>query len=89
VQECLSRVVGPDGARSARVRLSVDGAASLEIRIQGKPLRGELETPHRRRGDIGTGFAGIRERLRRLGGTLKVSSGGATSVVQASVPIVR
>jgi PAS domain S-box-containing protein len=89
VQECLSRVVGPNGARQAQVRLSCNGSASLEIRIQGAPLHGALDTPHRRRGDIGTGFAGIRERLSRLGGTLKVTSGGATSVVQASVPIER
>lgn len=88
VQECLSRVAGPEGARAARVRLSGNGSVSLEIRIEGRPLRG-LDTPHRRRGDVGTGFAGIRERLRRLGGTLKVSSGGTTSLVQASLPVAR
>lgn len=86
VQECLSRVAGPDGAREARVLLSGNGSVSLEIRIEGRSLRG-LDTPHRRRGDVGTGFAGIRERLRRLGGTLKVSSGGTTSIVQASLPV--
>jgi PAS domain S-box-containing protein len=88
VQECLSRVAGPDGAREARVRVSGNGGVSLEIRIEGPPPRG-LDTPHRRRGDVGSGFAGIRERLLRMGGTLKVSSGGTTSVVQASLPVAQ
>jgi PAS domain S-box-containing protein len=88
VQECLSRVAGPEGARAARVQLSGNDGVTLEIRIEGRPLRG-LDTPHRRRGDVGTGFAGIRERLRRQGGTLKVTSGGTTSVIQASLPLQR
>jgi PAS domain S-box-containing protein len=88
-QECLSRALGPDGGREARVKLSVDGDATLEIRIQGTARETLRETLHRRRGDIGLGFAGLRDRLRRLGGTLKVSAGGATSIVQASVPVQR
>jgi two-component system sensor kinase len=90
VQECLSRIVGLDGLRKARVKLSADGTASLEIRIEGPtPRGGGLEVAHRRRGDIGSGFAGVRDRLRRLGGTLKITSGGTTSIVQASVPVER
>ena len=89
VQECLSAVAGPNGARAAHVHLTTDGVASIEIRIEGGPMSPSRETPHRRRSDIGSGFAGTRERLRRLGGTLKVSSGGTTSIVQAAVPIDR
>ena len=84
VQECLSRVVGIHGSRHARVKLSSNGGATLEIRIDGRSTG--LDIPNRRRSDIGTGFAGIREKLRRLGGTLTVTHGGATSLVEASVP---
>ena len=87
VQECLSWVVGLHGSRHARVHLPGDGSATLEVRIEGRPTG--LDMPTRRRSDIGNGFAGIREKLSRLGGTLKVTSGGTTSIVQASVPLAR
>ncbi|HWC73490.1 MAG TPA: PAS domain S-box protein [Gemmatimonadales bacterium] len=87
VQECLSRMLGPHSAQQATVHLSADGDATIQISIEGAVRGGQLETEQRRRGDIGMGFAGLRERLRRLGGTLKVTSGGTTSVVEATVPV--
>jgi signal transduction histidine kinase len=33
----------------------------------------------------GAGFAGVRERLRQLGGTLKFASGGDHSVIEAAL----
>ena len=86
VQECLSRALDPQNVRVARVDLSVDGNASLEIRIQGSAHGGMLETMQRRRSDIGLGFSGLRERVRRLGGTFKVSQGETTSIVEATLP---
>ena len=38
-------------------------------------------------GDFGVGFAGIRERLRQLGGALTVTTGDGRTVVEASLPV--
>jgi hypothetical protein len=38
-------------------------------------------------GDFGVVFAGVRERLRQLGGTLKITTGGAKSLIEASLPL--
>lgn len=78
VQECLNYVVARGGKREVLVRLTAAPELLLALRIHGAMpfgLHDALST--------GAGFAGVRERLRQLGGTLKFVSGGDHSVIEA------
>ncbi|MGH9488622.1 MAG: ATP-binding protein [Terriglobales bacterium] len=87
VQECLTNVVRHAQARQVRVRLS-GTAAALEIRVgdDGRGfVPGELGT---RPGPRGLGLAGIRERLRGVGGELEiVARPGAGAEMRLKVPL--
>lgn len=86
VQECLAHLLGRAGPREATIRLWEDADVHLDITIHG-PLPLELrEAVTLGNGDFGVVFAGVRERLRQLGGTLKITTGGPKSVIEASIP---
>jgi len=87
VQECLNYVVGRPGARDADIHLSGDGVVALRIAIRGPLPLGLRDALMAGQGDFGIGFAGIRERLLQLGGTLNLIAGGNRSVVEASFPL--
>jgi PAS domain S-box-containing protein len=85
VQECLNHIVGRPGARRALIQLSGDGTACLRITIQGSLPLGLRDALNSGQDEL-TGFAGIRERLRQLGGTLKLMAGEKKSTVEATLP---
>lgn len=72
VQESLSNIYRHAGAAKAWVFLACGeaGDVSLEIRDNGKGLPGDF-SPTR---SSGVGLAGMRERMRELGGTLEIES---------------
>jgi signal transduction histidine kinase len=78
VQECLNYVAARGGKREVLVRLTAAPELLLELRIHGSMPRGLHDAL-----STGAGFAGVRERLRQLGGTLKFVSGGDHSVIEA------
>jgi PAS domain S-box-containing protein len=85
LQESLNYIVGHPGTQNAAVRLSGDSEVLLQVTADGPlplGLRDALSSEH---ADL-SGFAGARERLRQLGGTLKVMGGTDKSVVEMSVP---
>jgi signal transduction histidine kinase len=87
VQESLNYIVARTTMRTVVVRLSRKNTILLEIAIRGAMpfgLRDALSA-----GPPGPGFAGVRERLRQLGGTLKLVSGGDQSIIEASLPLAR
>jgi signal transduction histidine kinase len=81
-QEALNNVLKHAHAGRVALRLTVaDGGATLEVADDGV---GFEPTFH---GSDGLGLRGMRERLERLGGTLRIeSSPGAGTHVQAEVP---
>ncbi|HET9385271.1 MAG TPA: PAS domain S-box protein [Gemmatimonadales bacterium] len=87
IQECLSQLMGHAGPREATIRLLPNGAVKLEIAIHGalQPrMRDDIALGN---GDFGVAFAGVRERLRQLGGTLKITMGGTKSLIEATLPL--
>ncbi|MGH7529823.1 MAG: PAS domain-containing sensor histidine kinase [Gemmatimonadales bacterium] len=86
VQECLSHLSAPGGGRHAAVRVAGNGQVLLEVTIHAALPPGLRESLAIGRGAFGAAFAGIRERLRQLGGTLKIAVGPEGSVVQATLP---
>ncbi len=88
VQECLNYIVGrTKGAREANIHLSGDGVVALQVTIHGSLPLGRRDALDAGQDDFGVGFAGIRERLRQLGGTLDVSTAGDRSTVKAELPL--
>jgi PAS domain S-box-containing protein len=88
VQECLTNIHRHSGSATAAIRLHQEGN-TLTVKVQdygkGIPLEKQHELIESGRG--GVGFAGMRERLRRLGGTLEIQSGESGTVVSAILKV--
>jgi signal transduction histidine kinase len=89
VQECLTNIHRHAESKTAHIRIvRVSGSVCVEVRDQGKGI-----SPHRlaeieSRGS-GVGIAGIRERLRQFGGTIKIESDQTGTRVLASIPLAQ
>lgn len=88
-QESLANVLRHSGSRSASLSLElVDGAAVLQVADQGcgcaVPDEGSLTEGGA--AVVGVGIAGMRERIRQLGGRFEMESGASGMTVRAIVP---
>ncbi len=88
VQESLGNIHRHAGAATARIRLACDAEqVTLEVSDQGGGMSAEtLRAVEAGHGPAGVGIAGMRERLRLLGGRLEIESGGQGTTVRAVVP---
>jgi PAS domain S-box-containing protein len=78
-QEALTNVHRHSGSRSAVIRLfEAGGAVVLEVEDAGQGMPDAD-------GTLGVGLAGMRERMRQLGGTLTVRSGSDGTCVRAEI----
>lgn len=84
MQESLGNIHRHSGSRTAAIRIVREGAdVVLEVRDQGHGL--ELRTDGKV-AKMGVGLAGMRERVRQLGGLLEVETSDHGTTVRASVP---
>jgi len=83
IQECLTNIHRHSGSSTAAIRVKQeDGRLVVEVQDNGKGITQEkLELIKSGRGGIG--FGGMRERLRRLGGTLDIHSDETGTLVSA------
>lgn len=87
VQEALSNVHRHAQCRTANVTLGCKaGFVQLEIADAGRGIPPGVLSPDRP-GFAGVGIAGMRERVRLLGGRLEVQSGAGGTSVQAILPL--
>ncbi|MCX6545495.1 MAG: PAS domain-containing sensor histidine kinase [Acidobacteria bacterium] len=88
VQEGLANVHRHSGTSTARILLSADAEqVMLEVRDQGRGMSPEIvRAIQRKRGDTSVGIAGMRERLRLLGGRLEIESDAQGTTVRATIP---
>jgi signal transduction histidine kinase len=86
VQESLTNIHRHSQSPSANIALGLEGGElRLEIADQGRGMPpGAL---HRTNGSAGVGVAGMRERVRKLGGRFEIESGGAGTTVRMVLPI--
>jgi PAS domain S-box-containing protein len=84
VQECLTNIHRHSGSTTAAILLRQE-SDNLIVRVQdrGKGIPREKQHELIEAGGGGVGFAGMRERLRRLGGTLEIQSDGSGTAVSA------
>lgn len=91
LQESLGNVHRHSGSRTASIRLWVEsGEARLEVTDKGRGIPAPvLRTLDGRAGGgmLGVGIAGMRERLRQLGGRLEIRARHPGCSVRASVPL--
>jgi signal transduction histidine kinase len=87
MQESLSNIHRHSGSKTACIQLSQsDQEIRLEVSDQGRGLVREMldrEIDHTR---LGVGIAGMRERLRQLGGQLEIRSSSKGTTVIAVLP---
>ena len=88
LQESLTNVHRHSGASAAQVRLYRDEhVLQLEIADNGKGIPAErLHRFQTSNGNSGVGIAGMRERVRQLGGYLELHSSESGTTVHVSVP---
>jgi signal transduction histidine kinase len=89
VQESLGNMCRHSGARTAWVHLTcVRNRLVVEVRDSGHGIPAErLQQVCEQPGVHGLGIAGMRERLKQLGGELEIESGSSGTTVRAVVPI--
>ncbi len=88
IQECLTNIHRHSGSATAAISLHQQGGrVFLKVQDSGKGIPQEKQRDLITSGRAGVGFAGIRERLRELGGTLAIQSEGKGTVVAATLPM--
>lgn len=90
LQEALTNVHRHSGSRKVEVDLWADSLnVILEVKDHGCGLPPELLERFQKNGTgTGVGLAGIRERLKELGGELTVLSGPSGTTLRAMIPLI-
>ena len=88
VQESLTNIHRHSGSRTATIRLArYPKDIVLQVRDQGQGISGKPGRTGEPGMRIGVGIAGIRERVRQIGGTLQIRSRPSGTDVEVVVPI--
>jgi signal transduction histidine kinase len=83
LQESLTNIHRHSGSKRAEISLQVDtGRAMLIIRDRGRGFNAPADGL-----PAGVGIAGMRERVRELGGEFKIASQAGGTVIEATVPL--
>jgi len=90
VQECLTNILRHAESPTVGIRIVQDKACvRVEIEDAGKGISPEKQLALQSSAQTGVGFRGMRERLRRLGGTLQIYSNGQGTRVTAVLPVAQ
>jgi len=89
LQEALTNVHRHSRSRSVRVRLATPAQAiTLTIQDHGKGMPPDTLNRFRKNGtNVGVGLAGMRERIKELGGTLNIKSDSSGTVLKVEIPL--
>src|SRR5262252_3714923 len=88
LQEALTNVHRHSGSRAVNVSVtSDDSAVVLTIKDFGVGVPREVLDRFWKTGNVGVGLAGIRERLKELGGALEINSDIDGTLLKATIPV--
>ena len=88
MQEALTNVHRHSGSRTVEVEvLANESHVILTVKDFGMGVPREVLDRFWKTGNVGVGLAGIRERLKELGGFLAIESDLDGTLVKASIPI--
>ena len=89
LQESLTNVHRHSHTASAEIKVETDAEAiSIEIRDHGRGMPQQVLAQIEYGTKLGVGLAGMRERIRELGGDFSVTSGEEGTTVRATVPLI-
>jgi signal transduction histidine kinase len=88
LQESLTNITKHSAATAVDVFLEFsEGSVALSVRDYGKGISPErLARMNTTGSDVGVGIAGMRERLKELGGRLEIESDPSGTLLRASIP---
>ncbi len=88
VQESLTNIHRHSHSPTASIRLTQRGSeVILEVSDKGRGLPAEkVQTPEQGVKGLGVGITGMRERVKQLGGTLKISPANPGTIVTVTLP---
>lgn len=87
IQESLSNILRHSGGREATIRITVDSNVCWEVIDNGHGFKAGSPDRPAAAGTVGVGIAGMKERMRHLGGTLSIKSGPQGTILKAIFPI--
>lgn len=88
VQECLTNIHRHSESSVAKIRVRhTDHEVAVEIEDKGKGIPSKKLHELTAAGTPGVGIRGMQERIRQLGGTLDISSGGQGTRVLVRLPV--
>jgi two-component system, NarL family, sensor kinase len=88
LQEALTNVHRHSGSRAVQVRIAIDnGRVILTVRDFGMGVPREILDRFWKTGNVGVGLAGIRERLKELGGILEIESNLDGTLLKGTIPL--
>lgn len=87
-QECLTNIHRHSGSATAAIRIEPGaGRIAMEVTDQGRGISRELQEKLLTGQGSGVGLRGMRERIRRLGGSLEIESSERGTSVRAVLPV--
>lgn len=88
LQEALTNVHRHSGSRAVQVRIAIENDRGiLTVRDFGMGVPREILDRFWKTGSVGVGLAGIRERLKELGGILEIESSLNGTLLKATIPL--
>ena len=88
LQEALTNVHRHSGSRAVEVRVITDETqVMLTVKDYGMGVPREVLDRFWKTGNVGVGLAGIRERLKELGGSLEIESNLDGTLLRATIPV--
>jgi signal transduction histidine kinase len=88
IQECLTNVLRHSGSPTARIRVARSAhEVIIEVKDEGKGVPNKTQLSFMAGTVTGVGLAGMRERVRQLGGTMEIQSAGRGTLVSARLPL--
>jgi len=91
VQECLTNIHRHSGSPTAKIQI-IENASRilLTVRDQGKGIPPDfLRGANRASATVGVGIDGMRERVRELGGHMRIRSAASGTIVEVVLPLAR
>jgi len=90
LQEALTNVHRHSGSRAVQVRVAMEkNNVILTVRDFGMGVPREVLDRFWKTGNVGVGLAGIRERLKELGGVLEIESNLDGTLLRATIPLMQ
>jgi len=89
VQECLTNIHRHSGSKTASISLARDSdAIVVEVRDSGRGISAQ-KLAELQCGGSGVGIGGMHERVRQLGGEMKINSDGSGTRVSLTIPAAK